>query len=69
MSQEPRPDERPSRIDSISELMVRRARERREKIVAEIEANRRGDYKIPTWVLALALVALVGGFVVFLIFV
>ena len=34
---------------------------RREKIRAEIERNRRGEYTVPTWVLALALAAIVGG--------
>ncbi|MBB5113827.1 hypothetical protein AB0K27_21380 [Micromonospora echinospora] len=34
---------------------------RREKIRAEIERNRRGDHKVPTWVLAAALVLIVGG--------
>ncbi|MGK5740687.1 hypothetical protein [Micromonospora sp. URMC 103] len=34
---------------------------RREKIRAEIERNRRGEYTVPTWVLALALVLIVGG--------
>ncbi|MGS2615712.1 hypothetical protein ACVCAH_14500 [Micromonospora sp. LZ34] len=33
---------------------------RREKIRAEIERNRRGEYTVPTWVLAVALVAIVG---------
>ncbi|MER5333608.1 hypothetical protein [Micromonospora sp. NPDC002717] len=33
---------------------------RREKIRAEIERNRRGEYTVPTWVLALALVLIVG---------
>jgi hypothetical protein len=32
---------------------------RREKITAEIERNRRGEYTVPTWVLALALLAFV----------
>jgi Rieske Fe-S protein len=32
---------------------------RREKIVAEIHANRRGEYTVPTWVLAVALVAMI----------
>jgi hypothetical protein len=31
---------------------------RREKMVAEIERNRAGGHRIPTWVLALALVAM-----------
>jgi hypothetical protein len=33
---------------------------RREKIVAEIERNRRGDYRVPTWVLLVAIVVVVG---------
>ncbi|MFE9690310.1 hypothetical protein [Micromonospora sp. NPDC005806] len=32
---------------------------RREKIRAEIERNRRGEYTVPTWVLAAALVLIV----------
>ena len=31
----------------------------REKIVAEIHANRRGEYTVPTWVLGVALVAMI----------
>jgi hypothetical protein len=34
---------------------------RRQKVVAEIERNRRGEYVVPTWVLAAALVLLVAG--------
>ncbi|MEV4482783.1 hypothetical protein AB0K04_26135 [Micromonospora coxensis] len=34
---------------------------RREKIRAEVERNRRGEYTVPTWVLAVALIAIVGG--------
>ncbi len=34
---------------------------RREKIVAEIARNRRGEYTVPTWVLTLALVLIVAG--------
>jgi hypothetical protein len=37
------------------------AQRRREKIVNEIARNRRGEYSVPTWVLVLALVLLVGG--------
>ncbi|MFI2712402.1 hypothetical protein ACH495_19975 [Micromonospora sp. NPDC018662] len=33
---------------------------RREKIRAEIARNRRGDHAVPTWVLAAALVLIVG---------
>ena len=32
---------------------------RRDRMVAEIERNRRGDHRVPTWVLALALVAMI----------
>lgn len=41
---------RPNRIDR-----------RRQKIAAEIQRNRRGEYTVPTWVLAVLLVAIVGG--------
>lgn len=41
---------------------------RKEKVRAEIERNRRGEYKVPTWVLAAVLVAIVVGFTLFLIF-
>ncbi|MFC4017324.1 hypothetical protein ACFOW4_05120 [Micromonospora sp. GCM10011542] len=34
---------------------------RREKIRSEIERNRRGEYTVPTWVLAVALLLIVGG--------
>lgn len=40
---------------------------RRQKIRAEIERNRRGEYTVPTWVLALALVAMVVGLAILLI--
>ncbi|MET8911459.1 hypothetical protein [Micromonospora sp. NPDC004551] len=33
---------------------------RREKIRAEVERNRRGEFTVPTWVLAAALVVIVG---------
>jgi hypothetical protein len=44
------------------------ASRRREKAVAEIERNRRGEYKVPTWVLVVALVAVVGAWVAVIIF-
>ncbi|MEV6969573.1 hypothetical protein AB0M47_31110 [Hamadaea sp. NPDC051192] len=38
---------------------------RKAKIRAEIERNRRGEYKVPTWVLLAALIAIVVGFTLF----
>lgn len=40
---------------------------RREKIANEIQRNRRGEYVVPTWVLAAALIAIVAGVVVLVI--
>lgn len=40
---------------------------RRQKILAEVERNRRGEYTVPTWVLALALVLIVGGWLALII--
>jgi hypothetical protein len=42
---------------------------RREKVLAEIERNRRGEYRVPTWVLTAILVAFVAGFAILLLFV
>ena len=39
---------------------------RKERIRDEIERNRAGEYKIPTWVLAAILVAIVVGFGLFI---
>ncbi len=41
---------------------------RREKIRAEIERNRRGDYTVPTWVLAAALALIVGAWLALILF-
>lgn len=41
---------------------------RREKVLAEIERNRRGEYKIPTWVMGAALLAIVLVWVALLVF-
>jgi hypothetical protein len=38
-----------------------RVERRRQKIADEIARNRRGEYLVPTWVLAAALVLIVGG--------
>lgn len=54
-----RPDRGPEKLNWIDR--------RREKIRAEIERNRRGEYKVPTWVLAAALVLIVGGWLAFII--
>jgi hypothetical protein len=36
---------------------------RQAKVLAEIERNRRGEYRVPTWVLSLTLVLVVAGLV------
>jgi hypothetical protein len=53
------PPEDPQRAPEPAQLS--RLEQRRQKIRDEIERNRRGEYTVPTWVLALALVLLVGG--------
>jgi hypothetical protein len=49
---------RPERPEDVK---LSRLERRRQKIRDELERNRRGDYVVPTWVLALALVLLVAG--------
>jgi hypothetical protein len=51
------PQERKSRLDR-----------RRDKIAEEIQRNRRGEYTVPTWVLAAALVAIVAAVAALVIF-
>jgi hypothetical protein len=46
--------------DSERSTPGRRRHRRRERIRAEIERNRRGEATIPTWVLAVTLVVVVG---------
>jgi hypothetical protein len=41
---------------------------RRDKIRAEIERNRRGEYTVPTWVLAVALLLIVAGWLALIFF-
>ncbi len=64
------PDDRPrvGPLTSALEFMVQRGRARREKMIAEIEANRRGEYTVPTWVLVLALVAMIAAICAFVAF-
>ncbi|ASW55061.1 hypothetical protein [Plantactinospora sp. KBS50] len=40
---------------------------RRDKIAAEIARNRRGEYRVPTWVLALTLALIVGGWIALIV--
>jgi hypothetical protein len=47
---------------------ARRGERRRDRIVAEIQANRRGEYRVPTWVLVAALVAMIAGIVALVVF-
>nr|WP_090800853.1 hypothetical protein [Asanoa ishikariensis] len=39
---------------------------RQQKVRDEIDRNRRGDYKVPTWVMAALLVALVAAWLLFI---
>ncbi|HEY2794750.1 MAG TPA: hypothetical protein VGJ28_20485 [Micromonosporaceae bacterium] len=47
---------------------VDRVNQRRDRIVAEIQRNRRGENAIPTWVLAAVLVLIVVGFTALVVF-
>ena len=47
------PGEKPER--TFEDVMWGRVERRREKIRSEIERNRQGGHKIPTWVLAVVL--------------
>ncbi len=52
----------PDEFDAFATRLERRRgflARRREKVVAEIERNRRGEHRVPTWVLAAAVAAIV----------
>lgn len=53
----------PSDRDPRDPIEARRSwiERRRQKIIDEVARNRRGEYTVPTWVLAAALVLIVGG--------
>ena len=55
------PDQPPVTADPQAEVRLTRAQRRRQKMAAEIQRNRQGGHTVPTWVLALLLVVLVGG--------
>ena len=65
MSQQPPPSwdpplqEPPER--TIGDMMRVRVRRRRDRIYAEISRNREGGHKVPTWVLAAVLAAVLLG--------
>jgi hypothetical protein len=48
-----------------NELSARLGR-RRTRIAEEIERNRRGDFAVPTWALAVLLAVLIGGIALFI---
>jgi hypothetical protein len=60
--------ERRDLFTSPLEQLAARAHRRRERIVQEIQANRRGEYTVPTWVLTAALAAIVLGMVALVVF-
>ncbi len=67
------PDRRPDPAQQVnvgigpSTAKASRLQRRREKIVAEIQRNRRGEFTVPTWVLAAALVAVVVGWLLLIL--
>jgi hypothetical protein len=61
----PRPPRKPDPLDIVA-VRIARMQQRRDKIVAEIQANRRGEYKVPTWVLALVLALMIAAVIAFI---
>ena len=67
MSAETREPDRPKKAQAGTEPVTWYER-RRAKISAEIERNRRGEYTVPTWVLVVVLLVIVGAWVAVIIF-
>ncbi len=61
MADDSAPDERDASAYTRRQVREAWLVRRRRKIREEIERNRRGDYTVPTWVLALILVAFLAG--------
>jgi hypothetical protein len=60
-----RPEERRER--TVEDVLWGRVQRKRDRIRAEIQRNREGNHKIPTWVLAVVLGALLVGWVVLIV--
>lgn len=58
---DPQPDPTRHVERTVADVWQSRLQRRRDKIAEEIARNRRGEYTVPTWVLTLILVLLVGG--------
>jgi hypothetical protein len=50
-------------VDAARQRPMNRIERRRQKIADEIARNRRGEYTVPTWVLALTLVVILGAWI------
>ncbi len=57
MSQNSEPDRPPAR--GVSDLIRRRAEQRRGRLRGEIQRSRQGGHAVPTWVLTLVIVLIV----------
>ena len=62
------PNPKPGQDDETDLRPASRLERRRNKIVEEIQANRRGEFKVPTWVLAAILLLLLAGWAAIIIF-
>jgi hypothetical protein len=61
-SAEPPADPRAeARERTADDVMFHRVERKRERIRAEIQRNRAGNHKVPTWVLAVLLAAIIAG--------
>lgn len=58
----------PSRHDPAQQPRPGLVQRRKQKIAEEIARNRRGEYTVPTWVLALILVLFLAGWISLIVF-
>ena len=66
MNEHSEPD-RPAAFSGAGEEKPGYLERRRERIRAEVQRNRRGGHAVPTWVMALALVLIVGAWLYLII--
>jgi hypothetical protein len=65
MTEDSRRDSAEQRPEQVRQNWLER---RREKVIAEIERNRRGEYTVPTWVLVGLLLLFIAGWAALVLF-
>lgn len=64
-SQHPDPGDKPGSSPRVRKTWLER---RQERITKELERNRQGDYRVPTWVLTVGLLVIIAAWAAVIVF-